>query len=275
MGSNLGIITPSIDENDVLKDALRPGTVTGVTDKIISSATFRSKMLDAGVQSNSEFKNLSIATGAISEMTNRSIPSSKVDQILDVTTITNPATIINDTLSDNHTSLFRGNSSNNQSYSDDLVAATSQKQNLVAQSHIISSISARDEFSDITFVCVDGVYSPETVSGAKETLTTDGVLDKRTKGRCCVYQVIGLDGNVDVPRSVEVAQYVAQNCRYDNVNLSYDNYHVSGALTSSIVIETPEVLINEETRFKMNAETSYQGNQIASNEFVQLSPFPS
>lgn len=143
--------------------------------------------------------------------------------------------------------------------------------NLIHQSDILSFVrKSRHDFPGLSMRLVEGVYVPEE----NEELTADGFLDLRTQGRACAYEVIGMNGNIDVEGTFSIASYIAERTRYDRLCLDYDNYHPSGCLNAQILIETPKYVPEQKTRFKMHCETCWNSTQIGNGEFVLLDPKP-
>jgi len=144
------------------------------------------------------------------------------------------------------------------------------KLNLIPQTHILNYFHNKDIFDGLSMKVVEGVYVPET----DEELTEGEFLDLRTKGQAVAYEIIGLDGNIDVAGTFMVASQLSERVRYNKLTLDYDNLDPSGCLNAQILITTPEIsTAAQDLRCDMESETLWNGNQIGKGEFIQLTPF--
>jgi len=144
------------------------------------------------------------------------------------------------------------------------------KRNLVPQTHIMNYFRNTDIFDGLNIRVVEGVYVPET----DEELTEGEFMDLRTRGQAAAYEIIGLDGNIDVAGTFMVASTLSERVRYDKLTLDYDNLDPTGCLNAQILITTPKINSSyEKIRFGMECFTRWNGNQIGKGEFIHLSPY--
>lgn len=141
--------------------------------------------------------------------------------------------------------------------------------NLIPHAQIVKKIRNDKEFFDGLFLdIVEGVYYPED----GETIQPGGALDLRTKGRLVVYELVGLNGIVNLDKTFELADYIAKNFKYDKVILDYDTYDPSGELNAQVVVITPEINPDLSGDFKMEVETVFNGKVQEKGIFVEIFP---
>lgn len=141
--------------------------------------------------------------------------------------------------------------------------------NLIPHAQIVKKIRNDKEFFDGLFLdIVEGVYSPEE----GEVIQPNGALDLRTKGRLVVYELVGLNGIVNLDKTFELADYIAKNFKYDKVILDYDTYDPSGELNAQVVVITPEINPDLSADFKMEIETVFNGKVQEKGMFVEIFP---
>lgn len=141
--------------------------------------------------------------------------------------------------------------------------------NLIPQAQIVKKIRNDTRFFSNLFLDVaEGLYSPEE----GETLVPDGYLDLRTKGRLVVYEMLGLDGIINLDKTFELADYIAKNFQYDKIILDYDTYDPSGQLNAQVAVIMPEIKADLSADFKMEVETVFNGVVQESGLFVEILP---
>ena len=143
--------------------------------------------------------------------------------------------------------------------------------NLIPHAQIVKKIRNDKEFFDGLFLDIaEGVYYPEP----GETINPGGYLDLRTKGQLVVYELVGLNGVVNLDKTFELADYIAKNFKYDKVILDYDTYDPSGELNAQVVVITPEISPDLTANYKMEVETVFNGKVQEKGLFVEILPEP-
>lgn len=273
-GSSFGTLKPIIDPNSSLAKLLGPATENGGgTNRTITWNDYTIKKMGSQNASSEIFDEHYIKNGTVSELAKNKIPSNPVATIHSVDNKIVPRTTYPDAIV--RESIFRGNGSNGQRFSTNPEDKKTQLKNLIGASYIIDVVN-KYYLKDVNFhlSVVSGIYTPEVIDGVEEEIIAGSQLEKRTQGRCVVCQVIGINGSPDMSKTADVARYIAENCRYDRVCLDYNSYHPSGALSVSIILEMPEILYDdEEVTHEMKVSTCYNGNEIATNEFIEYSSY--
>ena len=118
---------------------------------------------------------------------------------------------------------------------------------------------------------VEGFYAKELYGvGApgkleSETLSTDGILDLRTKGRAVVYELVDKEGKIDLDATYDLAAAWAEVGYFDKLTLDYDVYDPSGVLNAQLIVETPNVTSFNDILFKRKITTTFN-NTVQSND---------
>ena len=124
-----------------------------------------------------------------------------------------------------------------------------------------------NKFSDFKLEVVEGVYTKDP----EETLTPNGILDLQTKGRAIVYELRNLEGNVQLDKTLEAAEYIAIfHKNYDKIILDYDTYDPDGSLNAQIIITTPNIPQEyTSVEFKRQFETQFN-NAVIGQDFIEV-----
>ena len=155
--------------------------------------------------------------------------------------------------------------------------------NLYLQAEMFRAINGKtDMFKDIRLVVVEGVYrggpaeahtadpntfdNPDLASFFKE-IQGDNVLKR--EGRLVVYKVIDDEGNVDLERTFDVAEYWANYMYYDKISLEYDKWDPSGKMNGQIGVYMPKVPESFDVSFGMELQSLYNGHGLSANELIE------
>ena len=147
--------------------------------------------------------------------------------------------------------------------------------NLLPQAQFLKRIrSNNDEFKSYNVEIIEGIYSKEIFEdGSEETLTADGILDLRTKGRAVVYEVVGPDGVVDPDKTFELATWIAKNLHFEKMILDYDKFDPSGTLNAQIVLIMPEIPATYQATYNREVETRYN-NKVQDSSLLKVEEKP-
>lgn len=168
---------------------------------------------------------------------------------------------------------FKGGPSTNAFFDPkDPEAYGEASKNLIAQSFMLKQIKDTHQLRGSCIRLVEGAYTREILcDGEEEQLTAEGTLELRTKGRACVYEVIGLDGNIDVAGTCQMARVLAEQAYYDEIVLDYDNMDPLGRLNVQLIFKQPPITGAQQS-FAGKVTTLWNNSPIGNGEFLQLSP---
>ena len=169
---------------------------------------------------------------------------------------------------------FKGGPSSNAFFDPkDPAAYGEASKNLIPQSFMLKHIRDTNQLRGSGIRLVEGAYTKEKLSsGEEEQLTGEGTLELRTKGRAVVYEVIGLDGNIDVAGTYQMARVLAEQTYYDEIVLDYDNMDPLGRLNAQLIVKQPVITPGAQQSFAGKVTTLWNNSPIGDGEFLQLSP---
>jgi len=124
--------------------------------------------------------------------------------------------------------------------------------NLYIQAEAMRTIIEHEAFKDIRLVVT-------------ETNIATGF------GTKVVYQVLGKDGKVDIPKSFDVAEFWKDFINYNSLELAYDRYNPDDSLSVSIVLEMPMMNTTYDVSFSNQISTSINadGAKADKNELIE------
>lgn len=141
---------------------------------------------------------------------------------------------------------------------------------------IANSNHTPTEFENYSVKVVEGYYSPETYGIGppgklqEETLTANGILDLRNKGRALVFEVHDQAGNIDLDTSFDLAKAWSEVGYFDKLTLDYDSYDPFGDLNAQIIVEIPDITSFTDIRFKRQVQTLYNNNVQSNDALVEI-----
>lgn len=269
----------------------------GVTEQHLTTPEIRAKKRDEGHHTNAKFNNYQVGAKQLNPRHNNTIPES-VEMVLDpkniavaggskvsassdtksrvVASVKNKKKIVMEKRFDinsyevviPNTLLTHGISfsqfifgKGNPAKFDVTMSLSDKKQilrNLLPQAEFVRRIRTdNDQFKNYNIEIVEGLYTKEP----EEIITTDGILDLRTKGRAVVYELVGPNGAVDLDKTFDLATWIVKNISYDKLILDYDDYDPSEELNAQIILVMPEIPTTMEATYKMEVETLYNGKK--------------
>ena len=141
--------------------------------------------------------------------------------------------------------------------------------NLTLHARAMQMINGNTErFNDVRIIVSEGIYNRNT-SDIKEGSDGELVMYKKANGLLVYYQVIGVDGKIDLEQTFDVAEYWKDHIRYNHLYLDYDEYNWDGTLTAQIGLEVPLVPSEYKVNFKQEISTVFNNNVFAKNEFIE------
>lgn len=152
--------------------------------------------------------------------------------------------------------------------------------NYIAQVNLTKiAMGTNGQFASHRLKVVEGFYAKElygkgTPQGLQaETLTPNGLLDLRNKGRAVVYELYGPDGKMDTDATFDLAVELSDMGMFDKLVLDYDNFAADGSMNVQIIVEMPNIT-GETVTFKRIIETKYNNIIQATDSLVELKAEP-
>ena len=132
------------------------------------------------------------------------------------------------------------------------------------------------EFENYSLKVVEGYYSPELYGIGPpgklqvEKLTTDGILDLRSKGRALVFELHDQTGKIDLAVTFDLAKAWSEVGYFDKLTLDYDSYDPFGDLNAQIIIEIPNIVSFTGIKFKRDVQTLFNNNVQSNDALVEI-----
>jgi len=307
--SSRGIFQVLIDVGNVLKNGIDRTVANGqISNKKLNTNQVRSKLKDPANFNNDVFTNNAIANGRLSSsFRNPTAPSINRTVKAPTPTAKYGASFIGNSTGVPKSKRFKGTDkidlkfypdpnyepSNNYfissatklqrgitiakflgGYGDritfnhirELVERREIARNLYVHAEIINMIAkSPKEFKDYRLIVAEGLYRP----GANETVTSGSVNNLRETGRAIVYELINLNGSVDVLKTFDAASYLSDIAPFEELILHYDTFNPNGRLHAQIIIKLPEIPYDYNVRFLRNVKTFFNGQEQVSGELVE------
>ena len=305
-----GIQKIFIDKGDHLKGAYDKSKATGsVTNRILTTSETRARMRDEGHRNNGKFANNQAQSGTINTEHANPVPSGGVAMTVDPKTATtstrgtsanapsptarlqtNPnlqAKVKPDARFDANnkeaitpaTEVAKGISLSQFIYGkgdgsklDPTLSLPEKKQiyrNLGEHAKLVNRIrNNKDVFQNFNIEIIEGIYVKEPA----ESITPDGILDLRTKGRAVVYEITGPNGIIDKDKTFDTAIWLSKQTKYDKIILDYDELDPIGRnedMNVQIIVIMPNIEEDYAASFKMETETLFN-NVSQGKEFMKL-----
>ncbi len=123
-----------------------------------------------------------------------------------------------------------------------------------------------DVYSEHRLVVAEGIYRKY----ANEGMTSLGVNDLKSKGRCVVYELHDRTGNIDLNKTFDLASWWKDSLQFEKLILSYDTFNPQGGtLTAQIILIMPELKPDYTATFNNLIETRYNNFVQSTNEIVE------
>ena len=123
-----------------------------------------------------------------------------------------------------------------------------------------------DVYSEHRLVVAEGIYRKY----ANEDMTSLGVNDLKSKGRCVVYELHDRTGNIDLNKTFDLASWWKDSLQFEKLILSYDTFNPQGGtLTAQIILIMPELKPDYTATFDNLIETRYNNFVQSTNEIVE------
>lgn len=123
-----------------------------------------------------------------------------------------------------------------------------------------------DVYSEHRLVVAEGIYRKY----ANEGMTSLGVNDLKSKGRCVVYELHDRTGNIDLNKTFDLASWWKDSLQFEKLILSYDTFNPQGGtLTAQIILIMPELKPDYTATFDNLIETRYNNFVQSTNEIVE------
>ena len=138
------------------------------------------------------------------------------------------------------------------------------------QAHAMKTINdagSNSEFENLRLQVVEGLYRP---AEGEDLDVSDGINFLMSRGRAVVYELIGLDGKIDLTQTFNLAVYWKDNLLYEKLILDYDNYNPDNTLNAQIILVMPEIVPPWSVTYKNEIETRYNNINQTTNELLEV-----
>lgn len=137
--------------------------------------------------------------------------------------------------------------------------------NLYLQAEAMRIINGNTEnFNDVRLIVSEGIFDLKSGDLGDETMS------KKGNGRLVYYQVVDRDGNIDLEKTFDVAEYWKDYINYGTLKLDYDTYNVDKSITAQIGLEFPNVPSSFDLTFDKKVETYFNNELMSANELVEI-----
>lgn len=302
--SDKGIKRVNIDPGDGLKNSI---DLSAITDNVISrqltTGEVRARLRNPANVNASNFITKQLSDGVLSQDYAITVPPGEVGRIVskdggiirgqDIVTTQNaaygkfvpgpklfknipdPQYIITDSsiitpstrLSDKYTlAKFLSGQGNKVTLNHivDNTARISIARNLQQQINAINVFHDTLRFMNYRLVIIESLYQTGPGESASD------IASLATNGQSVVYQVINDLGQVDLPKTFELAEYWKSFVQFDKCILDYDNYNPDGSLSAQIVLTMPNISATYEASYSNKIETRYNNKIQSSSDFIEI-----
>jgi len=122
-----------------------------------------------------------------------------------------------------------------------------------------------NEFDEHRLIVAEGLYRP----AATEIVTSGGLNDLKSKGRCVVYELRDRNGDIDNKKTFDLAGWWKDALQYEKMILSYDTFNPDGNLIAQIVMVMPELGSDYKATYTNILETRFNNFVQSTNELVE------
>jgi hypothetical protein len=137
--------------------------------------------------------------------------------------------------------------------------------NLYMQAEAMRIINGNTEnFNDVRLIVSEGIFDLKTGD------LGDAVMTKKGDGSLVYYQVVDREGNIDLEKTFDVAEYWKDYINFGTLYLDYDIYNVDGSLTAQIGLEFPTMPATFDVNFDRNVETYFNNELMSADELVEI-----
>jgi len=121
-----------------------------------------------------------------------------------------------------------------------------------------------DENNRYSLQVVEGFYVPE------ESLETDSLNFKMSRGQCVVYELRDRNGLIPIQKTYDLAVHIKDFFNFEKMILDYDSYDPSGELNVQIIMVMPEVTPQWTVAYDNKIETRYNNYVQTNGELIEL-----
>ena len=123
-----------------------------------------------------------------------------------------------------------------------------------------------DVYSEHRLVVAEGIYRKYVNEG----MTTLGVNDLKSRGRCVVYELHDRTGRIDLKKTFDLASWWKDSLQFEKMILSYDTFNPQGGtLTAQIILIMPELGSDYKATFDNSIETRFNNFVQSTNEIIE------
>jgi hypothetical protein len=91
-----------------------------------------------------------------------------------------------------------------------------------------------------------------------------------TKGQAVVYELLDLNGNINLETTFDLAAFWKDNLRFEKLILDYDTYNPDGSINAQIILCMPEITSGWNVNFTNKIETRFNNFVQGTNELIEI-----
>lgn len=138
---------------------------------------------------------------------------------------------------------------------------------LYLHAQIINNFETNPKFRDYKLIVTESFFDKTEI---ETTNRRQNINDLKLQGKAVVYKVVDSNGNVDVPKTFDVALYWKEHADYNFIFLDYDTYHPLGLLSAQIILIVPTVNKTFKATLGYNVRSTFNGFVYSPNELVEI-----
>ena len=131
----------------------------------------------------------------------------------------------------------------------------------------INFATGTSEFENFRLEVLEGMYVPESGENLDKT---DGINHLLTSGQAVVYGLYGLDGEVAIEKTFDLALYWKDHVNFDKMILDYDTYNPDGSLHACIILIMPKILAPWTVTYNNKIETRFNNVVQTTEELLEI-----
>jgi hypothetical protein len=124
----------------------------------------------------------------------------------------------------------------------------------------------RGEFANFRLIVAEGLYR----KSPNEVLDVNSINYKMTKGQAVVYELLDLNGNINLETTFDLAAFWKDNLRFEKLILDYDTYNPDGSINAQIILCMPEITSGWNVNFTNKIETRFNNFVQGTNELIEI-----
>lgn len=128
----------------------------------------------------------------------------------------------------------------------------------------------RGEFANFRLIVAEGLYR----KGVNEVLDVNSVNYKMTKGQAIVYELLDVNGNINLEKTFDLAVFWKDNLKFEKLILDYDTYNPDGSLNAQVILIMPQIYSGWSVDYDNTIETRFNNFVQGTNELIEIKEKP-